>query len=219
MPGLYSNPLRFLKDVLDYAVVSYAKNLDHGTDEEKLVTTSEFFGNDLNNVNIENGEYLIENTPVNSPMTSIKKNVYDDYKNNEKDGFEYIVLAAHCALKSIIGRKHYFKTNNKHLLARMAGYSRHNYSIGLPEALDRYNNRYWLTKIKDCLRDSWYVRFYSLNMRGFYFSLDMSLDNLAIYAEREKKNNRRKIWQQQEKIAQRKAIQFLEPYVSNYGNN
>lgn len=122
-------------------------------------------------------------------FTGIHRNVYHDFYKNAKSEHDWECLFAHLALKSILGKKKFVKTNNKLMFSRMAG----------KETQKEYDqikgfqwSEYHRNKIIDTLQIDWHLRYYSRYTRGFFFSYEMSLEELITHAEESKRSKKKK---------------------------
>lgn len=95
---------------------------------------------------------------------------------------------AFLAAKSIVMFDPFKRTTNLFLLSRMDGKTHTIINIKeLSEPLQRYSNRYQLSRIKAELL-KWNVSTYSQYDRGFYISTTLSIDDLAYEVELMKAN-------------------------------
>ncbi len=67
------------------------------------------------------GQRLYENLPRNTAIVGISKTVLMDFLHNDKTVLQKATLLGYVAIKSIIGKKDYCKTNNPMMLSRMDG--------------------------------------------------------------------------------------------------
>ena len=137
------------------------------------------------------GQKLFETIPENSPKVGISCKVFWKYYNEEKSDFEKICLLGFLAIKSTINTKPYFKINNNLWLGRMDGETKPVSNIyHLSPQLFKYANEYQLGKIKKELRSNWGLIDYGVNVRGFYVSFQLSLEQLVYEAEKNRKSNK-----------------------------
>jgi hypothetical protein len=159
---------------------------------------------------------ILKNTPAGDPWIMVNKDRAFEFYKHKKQDFELAQFTAHIAIKSIVGKKPYCKTNKQHITARMFGYA----SVkNLPEILPKeiqplfikYSNRYWMDKVLTMLELHWGLKTYSHNMRGIYISTskNVDMDNLAINAEKNTMKNKIAALKRQKKDAREKAIQQL----------
>lgn len=126
-------------------------------------------------------------------MAMIKTRILFDFRDHKKTEFEIVQLLAYCAIKSIIGKKEYKKTNWKLIVSRMLGFkssSDIDLSSYKNSTLLKFNEkRYWQNKLREHLELEWKVKFYSNANRGFYVcdGNKLSYDRLAEIAESKKK--------------------------------
>jgi hypothetical protein len=134
---------------------------------------------------------------ANEPMPMANKSHLFNFRDHPKSEYELIQFAAFTAIKSIIGKKAYAKTNKQHIICRMLGYS----SIkSIPENLDgkpgevfrKYSNRYHFKKLLDDLQLNWNVVIYSHQMRGLCITISSKItrNELAVMAEANKRKSK-----------------------------
>ena len=126
------------------------------------------------------GEKLFESMPENAPQTSIQKEMLFDYYNNKKSEFEIACFLVFTALKSIIGRKPYCKTNKALIHSRMFGFRAFK---EMPEHLEgmelKYSTRRRMDRIINELELNWNLKTYSRYTRGLFVSFKLTLEELA----------------------------------------
>jgi hypothetical protein len=132
-------------------------------------------------------------------MVSINKDIVIDFVKNigGKSDFDIAVFLAYCGLRSILGNKTYTKTNNEHLMARMAGYNTYDDYKKSGARIDYFETnfstvqkiRYQLTQkiIEKELMLKWGLKYYSSNSRGFYFGFNIEFRDLVRGVELSKK--------------------------------
>ncbi len=143
----------------------------------------------------------------------IKNTIFWDYRENDKTDFQTVCLLGFLALKSMIGNKSYYKTNNSLFFSRMAGSEKPLTKTEirkLPNPLKKFNNEYQLNKIKKELRDNWGLKYYARYTRGFYISFVLDLDELVFQAEKNRKSNKEKQHKQAQNDALKKALERLK---------
>lgn len=133
-------------------------------------------------------------------MVSIDK-CFEYYKNNKSE-FDLMQFAAHAALVSIIGKKHYCKTDKAMILARMFGYAS---PKAVPDPLPAHiaplykkyqSSRHHMGKLLNSM-PKWYWLLYGYRVRGIYiakcqstFDYDTSLKSLISIVEKKKEQRR-----------------------------
>lgn len=211
---LYKNFLidstRCLSNVFDYAIYQHSLKLD-GTQSVRFNAACEWYGvtSGNNNKSIENGKELTNTTQVNNPKVGISLSLFWDFYKNDKSEFEKVCLLAHLAIKSILKDKPYFKLTNNYWLARMDGKSCSVNSVEeLSEDIQRYSTEYQLTKIKKELRENWGLSYYGKNVRGFYVSNSLTIEQLVfeVIKSRQKKNDN---YSERIKEAERQALEII----------
>jgi hypothetical protein len=186
LKGMLTYRRDVLNDILDYSVYAHSLNLNYNTRDERFTEALHYYAviPGSKEKSYRNGRDLYDSIPINSPMTGITVKSFWEYFQNDKTDFEMICLLAFLALKSIIGHKARVKTNNLFWLSRMDGHVR---SVSLEELspeIREYYTPYRMRKIKIELVNSWGLKTYSKNTRGFYvtFRSDITIDDLAYTA-------------------------------------
>lgn len=122
-------------------------------------------------------------------FVGINRDVWFDYYQNKKSEFEIQCLMAHLALKSILGKKKYAKTDNEMMFARMLGKETKADYRKLKKGL--CITEYKRNKIIDELVANWGLKYYARYTRGFYFGYEeTTTDELAFIAEKRKAKNK-----------------------------
>lgn len=179
-----------------------------GSEERKYKQALDYLGIDQKNTNnhISNAMYLLEQIPENSPYTGIEKEMlFDNYKNHKSE-FDQMCLRAFLAIKSILGKKEYVKTNKALIFARMFGYSAiKDIPAELTPLQEKYKTRWWMDKVLLELQLNWYLKSLWNHNRGFYLSFDKSIKELAIIIEDDKYITKKRKLQEEK----RKAIKSI----------
>lgn len=205
-----------LNNIMDYAIYSHAEKnyyLSQGSGQQKELAdfkdSSSFFGIKLGDLksSYENGKKLYY-AECGKPKAGISKDVCFDYYQNEKTDFEKACLLAFLALKSIMGKKPYYKCTNAYLLSRMAG------DVGtrlcLPDEIKLFSTEYQLRKIITELRLNWGLVYYSRYTRGFYVSFQMALKDLILQAEKNRASTKRNKLREEENEALRQVKNMMK---------
>jgi hypothetical protein len=134
---------------------------------------------------------------------SIKMSMLDEFINNKKNEKEWYLLLCFLAIKSILGKKQFIKTNYKHILSRMLGLASYkdlintNLSEYQNKLIDQYtrNNQIAEDKMKrliDKLRANWHITHYARFTRGFYISIEgrKSEEELMFICEDQRETNK-----------------------------
>lgn len=106
----------------------------------------------------------------------------------EKSEEQCALLLAYLSLKSISGNRSYSKTTNQMLVSRMAGLTKPTKEI--PEPFAKYSKRYWSRKLRMLLWNYYNVSFFADQVRGFYFSTTLTMDELASKVSEDKKDSK-----------------------------
>lgn len=127
-----------------------------------------------------------------SPMTSISTTIIFDYYKNEKTEFQIASLMAFAAVRSILQKKAYCKTNKGHIHARMFGYaSIKDMPKKLSEMETKYKKRWHIDKVLRELELNWGLKTFSNHTRGLYIGFDkVSYEQLATINEEKKIKNK-----------------------------
>ncbi len=128
----------------------------------------------------ENGRIIYESIDTKCPKTSISKDMIFKFYKEKKSEFEIISFLAFAAIRSILQKKKYQRITNAYLISRMAGNSRAN--DPLPSWIDKYNNRYQLSKIKNELELKWGLKIYNQRTRGYFVSFYLTREELCFQA-------------------------------------
>lgn len=185
----------------------------------------------LKSLNITPGNSIIERAALVSntmseseTMGMVKVSLLFDVRDNEKSEFELMQFAAYVAVKSIIGRKEYCKTNKAHILSRMFGYSSikevpDKFESGiLNDLFKKYNHRYHMDRIIQALEAKWGLVSYSRHTRGLYIAMEKktSLNDLASAAEKRKEKNKIAELKLRKREATRKALEQIKKEQQAY---
>lgn len=174
---------------------------------------------------LHNGKETEKRIKEKEPFVSVKIDLLFSFFKKDKEDYEKIQLVAYLAIRSIIGEKDYVKTNMRHILSRMMGFS----SIkDIPEKLEnfkndffeKYLNRYHSVKLINDLQLNWNLIVYSYHTRGMYFAINsekknFTLNELALIAETKKKKNRIADLQQLKNKARELALKELKKEMNS----
>lgn len=210
LSGAFQNINEVCQNAVKYSFYEHANKLT-GTMEQRTVEASEYFHVNGSQTVYEEGKILFESIPTMTPKVSLKAELVKEYYENPKDEFDIVLFMAFSALRSILGKRAYCKTNNKMMLARMAGMSNTEEILNLPETLRKYANRYQLEKIKQELMNKWKLNIYGRYTRGFYVSFNLTLDQLVYEAEKRRKSYTDKSKKLEVKLSIEKAFVKLYP--------
>jgi hypothetical protein len=193
-------------DILDKSIAFY-----------RARTVEKMFGVSFTEEDFLTGRNIMKKIPPKEPMPMVNIRVLDDFLEGTRTQFEVEQFVGYLALRSILGKKPYCKTNYKHIRARMFGYSKDSDvpdEVKQTDNYQRYCKRYHMDKLMENLRDNWYVQTYSYHTRGLYISTgNVSIETLIRADETSKKSNKRK--QRQKEISEAR-IKVLKEMGSNY---
>jgi hypothetical protein len=163
------------------------------------------------------GKEIEKQIQAGEPQPMISKSLLFDFRDKEKSEFDLIQLVAYIAIKSILGKKQYAKTNKNHIVSRMFGYPSIKHlpdkqKPGLKELIEKYSCRYHIDKVLLNLELNWKIITYSNNIRGMYVAMEnkISIDALALIAETKKQTAKVEALKQQKKEATQKALMQLK---------
>lgn len=182
-------------NIMDYAIYKHSLKMELGTEKDRMQAALKYYAikpGDLKRMT-DNGKMLNNSIPERNPLTSINTNMIFDFYKNYKTEFDISCFLAFAAIKSILGKKDYCKTNKELIIARIFGYNSINdlqYSNIKPDRYNKdktkkyelflkYSKRYQIDKILNQLQTDWNLRLFSSHCRGFYLSFGLSLEQLA----------------------------------------
>src|SRR5690242_7142518 len=110
----------FLRDILYFHIENHAQKIeDHNeyeeTEEQRFKRSAEFWGVKMSgNIerSYERGAELLEEFEKSKVFVGISTEIFWNFYQNEKTQFEWECLVAFLALKSILGKKTFCKSNN-----------------------------------------------------------------------------------------------------------
>lgn len=210
--GFMIDSVKSLGDINRFAIYENCLKLEHGTEEEKMISSASFYNMALNNpaVSLREGIRLYRSIPSNVPRAGLNLSIFWDFYQNEKSDFDKICLLGFLAIKSILQKNTYCKIDNKYWLSRMDGKSKSVSDYGeLSNEIRIYANEYQTKKIKMALRDNWGLVTYSRYTRGFYISYSLTLEQLIYEAEKRRKATKENQYKQEEKEALKKVLEKL----------
>lgn len=116
---------------------------------------------------------------------SVNKDIFWDFHNNFHTDEERVLLLAYLALKSLIGKQAYIKTNAKMWLSRMDGNTKPIDESLLSRPIRAWATPYKIRKLKALLWKYYHVGFYSANVHGFYASVKLTSAKLMAQIKKE----------------------------------
>jgi len=142
---------------------------------------------------IDNAQEIENSIPEREPMPMVNKGLVFDFRDNDKTEFELMQFACYIALNSILGTKHFTKTNYDFILCRTFGYSKPDLipnELKATPIFDKYTKRHHREKLLNQLELSWNILKYSTTaMRGFYIG-KANKTNYQTIAEYDYKNRK-----------------------------
>jgi hypothetical protein len=161
----------------------------------------------------EQGKRIADAALPGEPWPMISKNLAFEFRDNDKSEYDIAQLACYLAIRSILGKRSYYKTYKPMILARMFGYATFkqlheaNLKPEIKSLVDKYSSRYWMEKLLMEMRISWRLHVYSgtpkIKFYGIYIGVadKISLESLIIAAhERRKKTKAQAIRRQMNEI-------------------
>jgi hypothetical protein len=168
---------------------------------------------------LKRGKEIERTTPKGEPYPSINIKRIFEFLEQEKTEFDLMQFACYIAIRSILGKKPYCRTNKEMILCRAFGYNsvKHLPATMNPvikELFDKYKKRHHIERILQSLKLSWNILIYGRNVHGLYIGLknlkkNITLANMISYAETKKKKNQIAELKKQENEAREKALQQL----------
>ena len=209
--GFMKDSNKCLNNVFDYAIYQHSLKLT-GTQAERFKAACEWYGvnSGNNSKSIANGKELNETISSKSPKVGLSLSMFWEFYGSDKSDFEKACLLAHLALKSILKDKPYFKLTNNYWLARIDGKCSSIKSLDeLSEEIIKYSTEYQLTKIKKELRENWGLSYYGKNVRGFYVSNSLTIEQLVleVFKSRQKKTDN---YSERIKEAEKQALENIK---------
>lgn len=203
-----------LNEILCFALYDHAKNnLKHGAIKHRFTKTANYYGVSLGSVEnaMKEGKRLFSEFGEEKVKVGISKEIYWDFKTNDKTPFEDVCLLAYLALRSILRNKPFCKITNLYWLSRMDGNTHAFDEVGeLSDPLKKYANEYQLNKIKFYLMDAWNMVHYGRYTRGFYISFKLELEDLVYQVEKMRKSVKMRRQQDAKKLALTIALEKLK---------
>lgn len=145
--------------------------------------------------------------PTSPIVAMINTSKLYEFRDSEKREIELMQFSCYIAVKSILGRNKYAKTNIQYVLSR-----------ALPDVEDeaqnalreKYSTRRKFDSIMNALEWNWGIKKYSYFMRGFYLGdSKISLEDLAIIAEKSKQTNKQKELKNKKQSARELALKKI----------
>ena len=116
---------------------------------------------------------------------SIDIDVFWDFHKNYHTDEERAILLAYLALKSIVGKQDFIKTNAQMWLSRMDGHTKPVKKEQLTDKVREWATPYKIRKLKALLWKYYHVGFYSSNVHGFYASIKLTSGKLMQAVKKE----------------------------------
>ena len=169
--------------------------------------------------NLKIGKQIESEMSEIEPKPMLSKALLFEFRDNQKSESDVAQLAAYMAIRSIMGKRQFAKTNKQLIVARMFGFSSHK---AIPEQLKpaikdlmiKYSNRYHIDKLLQQLELKWHVVTYSHHMRGLYVGINIDLDTLALVAEVKKQKHQIEVLKNAKSQARTKALELIQPQLN-----
>lgn len=193
LQGAFTDMGAVCNKAVNYAV--YVRCEDY---QETPAEAFNFFGISGDPENSHKDGEILHDSLDRPPLVSVHKDIVFDFYKNPKTDFERLVFCAFCAVRSIIGKGQFAKSNNQLLIARMFGFRNfkeleatkhqplHYQSCFSTPQKVRYHLNEKIIARELCLH--WGLKYYSNRTRGFYVSFIMSFEELVIEGERRRKS-------------------------------
>lgn len=200
--NIHEDQVGTIKKMISYAIYDRMRKnypgFEHNDFQESAIGESmEYFNLQSNDLEgrMNQGKELYD-TFQGTPNASVNISKLLEFQKGKTE-FELMAFCFYCAIRSMIGTKAYYKGTDDNWILRAFGYSsKEDFNNPLPtqeptskekELRVKYSNRYWLDKIKSTLQDDWNLVYLSTNqyirIRGFYVSLKMNYEQLAVIAK------------------------------------
>lgn len=167
---------------------------------------------------LKRGKEIERTIPAKEPYPSINKKLLFEFRDHEKTEFDLMQFACYIAIRSILGKKPYCRTNKEMILCRAFGYAsiKHLPATMHPdikELFKKYKTRYHADRVLEAMQlNNWGIHVYSHNkMRGLYIGLSkkITLENLIMLAETKKRKYQIEQLKQKKAEARQRALQQL----------
>ncbi len=116
---------------------------------------------------------------------SVAIETFWDFKNNYHTDEERAMLLAYLAIKSIVGKQDFIKTNAQMWLSRMDGNTKPIKKEQLTNNVREWSTPYKIRKLKALMWKYYHVGFYSSNVHGFYASIKLTSAKLIQAVKKE----------------------------------
>ena len=213
LKGMFEDKNEVLDDVLCYSLYAHIAKLMIGNSIERFIEAAKYYNVDLKDSAkscFKKGGELFYSIPDKSPKVGINLPMYWEFVNDNQSQFDIACLTAFLALKSILGKDDYCKTNNALLWSRMDGNSK---TVADKSELSPYTQRfcndYQTVKIKNELCLNWGLVTYSRFTKGFYISFKMDLTELVLKAEKARKTSKQKEKQQRDRATIQQVLKSI----------
>jgi hypothetical protein len=198
-----------LEDALAYTLYALTDSFDLPSDMESALSYMGVSAPDPT-FTYRKGERLHKANKC-TVMVNVSREMYWQYRKEEKDQFEIACFCAFLGVRSIIGKKPYVKINNDFFVARMFGFSSHkDIPAEFKETVvfKKFTTRRLLDKIKNELQATWHLKYYGQHTRGFYVSIALDIENLVYQVEKNRKSFKEAISKKEKQnvIAKVKAL-------------
>ena len=164
------------------------------------------------------GKKLLENIPDREPWPMVNINLLFQYYKEEKTSWQLAQFAAYIAIRSILGKKSYCKTNKQMILARIFGYKtlrqlqESKLTPSTKELVIKYSNRYWMDRLLKTLETDWNILIYSFKgSYGLYIGIEnkINMDSFIMAIESKRESRKLAYLKQRKEEARNKAIQHI----------
>lgn len=213
LEGMFEDKGKVLHDILCYSLFAHTEKLFLGNNIERFIEAAKYYNVGLQGTEkscYKRGMELFNSIPDKSPKVGINLPMYWEFRSDTQSQFDIACLTAFLALKSILGKDDYCKTNNALLWSRMDGNSKTvNDKSELSPFTQKYCNDYQTVKIKNELCLNWGLVTYSRFTKGFYISFKMNLAELVLKAEKARKTSKQKEKQQRDRATIQQVLKSI----------
>lgn len=191
---------RVINDILCFAI--YQKTEELKGDYKKALDELQIYSENIDD-SLKRGAHISSIITSKSFFRIDKSKLFELRDGKHKNDF-YITSLMYYALGSIIGKRPWCKLTNSLLIYRMDGYDAPICNVELSSEIKNIFTRRKLERYKSILYENKLASFFGYNVRGFFASTTMSLDELinVVKSPKKPKSNKTKKTVLNEKIKQ-----------------
>ncbi|MFZ4401983.1 MAG: hypothetical protein ACOYO1_18280 [Bacteroidales bacterium] len=206
-------------NIIDYSIYKHSLKLDLGTEKNKMQAALDFYELIPGNIKkmTDNGKMLNNSKSERTALTSINRDMVFDFYKNYKSEFDIACFCTFAAIKSILGKKEFCKTNKEFIISRAFSY---NSISDVPEIkpilFKKYSKRYHIDLVLIELQTNWGLSLFSDHSRGFYLSFKLDIIELAKINIQSKKSTKFNELRNKKKEALITARQIINGNIDTY---